>query len=152
MKLRTQSEEADTLAEGPLVEIVEVPETQTSSELQKVKPLEETALDLEDSSVLDLGIYRPSKFSTSKPLVLVYIRPFKENIDPLLKVGEERISYIFRGITPLNLKKRFEEALGKLRHDRCTELRKEIFQYKYNLAHKEAAYTSAEDLDKTLHN
>lgn len=152
MKFRIKSEEADTLAEDSLAEIVEAPETQTSPELQKVKPLGKTALDLEDSSVLDLSVYKISKFSSSQPLVLVYIRPFKENINSLLKVGEERTSYIFRGITPIDLKKRFEESLGKLRYDSCTELGKEVFQYEYNLAHKKALYASAEDLNKTLCN
>lgn len=147
MKFRTKYKESDSLTE-----IVKEPETQTNPKLQKIKPLKRTAVDLEDSSVLDLSVYKTGPYSGLKPLVFVYIRPVGENIDRLLIRGEEKISYIFRGITSIDLKKRFEEALVGLRYDNYTELKKEVFQYKYNITQKQVVYDSAEHLNKTLYN
>ncbi len=144
--------EVESEKPAPLIELIEEPQTKTSPRLKKVNPLEKTALDLEDSSVLDLSIYKIHPTSTSQPIVLVHIRSFKEDIGELLKVGKEKVSYIFRGLTPADLKRRFEEALTGLKYDSFTQLKAEVFKYEYSIAHKTSVYSSAKLLSKTLCN
>jgi hypothetical protein len=139
MKFKTNSTESDIL-----VKIVEEPETQISPKLQRIKPLEKTALGIEDFSVLDL-ITIPHQES------VVYIRSFEdeEKIKDLLLRGKDRKSYIFRGIAPVDLKNLFKERTRKigLREIRNNMIGEDIFQFNYSHLRKKEVY----ELVSSLH-
>ena len=86
------------------------PKTKTEEERYKSPPQKGTATDMYDSSVLDLSVYN---LPSSQPVVIVYIRPFKEDLGHLLKQGTNRVSHIFKGITAEDLRKKFFETMGE---------------------------------------
>lgn len=126
---------------APLMQELKKPETKTQPQLQKVLPTLETALGLEDSSILDLSV--------QKPFVVVYIRPFGEELGEILKKGESRISYIFKGVTPDKLKVKFFKILGGIKPENYRVIKEEIFEYEYPISIRETIYNSAKNLNET---
>ncbi|MDD5191880.1 MAG: hypothetical protein PHH54_00410 [Candidatus Nanoarchaeia archaeon] len=119
----------------------ETPILKTEPELDGIGNLEVIALDIEDCSVIDLSVKRDSQkkslpFTDSKK-VYAYIRPLGNDIEDLLKEGEEKTSYLFHGLEVEQLKKRFESATHGIKPEESKEILKEVYEYKYNMSDKE---------------
>jgi len=135
---------------APLIEIIKTPQTETNSQLQRIPPLQKTALDIEDSSVLDLSVQNISSSSTSQLIIVAYIRPFTEELGELLNYGERKISYVFRGVSANDLRQKFIRVLEKekIKPKTSQEIRADVFQYNYSIAERNIIYTLAGRLNK----
>ena len=133
---------------APLIETPKKPETRTQPILQKTLPLEKTASDIEDSSILDLSV--EGLGSTSQPIVAVYIHSISEDIGDLLRRGKKGLSYIFRGLEVVDLKEEFLNTLKEktIKPEKFQEIRGGVFQYNYHIAKGDDIYILAEHLNK----
>ena len=143
-----EQEQGKEKAVPPLIEEPFKPKTKTQPQLQKVLPTLETALDLEDSAILDLSVQKLRLRSTLQSFVVVYIRPAREELGDLVRKGESRVSCIFEGITVERLKKNFEKALEALEPYKEKRIRGGIFSYIYDVAQRETIYESAKRLNE----
>ena len=123
------------------------PKTKTQENLQKVPPTLETALDMEEASIIDLCIQKTTFNPNRQQVVAIYLHPMSEEINEPPK-GEERVSYIFRGISVADLRGRVETALEKIKCLSYKKMGEEVFQYHYPFESKIKIYGFAELLNR----
>jgi hypothetical protein len=118
-------------------------ETQTKPELKEPEHPTDVALDIEDSSRIDVCV-QPNSFW--QRLVHVYIRDSHVNIDALLEDSEDLESRVFEGERTDEIRERFLEQTKQLkpwitlpRDDGC-------YLLEYDLSLKKQVYDAVREL------